>query len=617
MLSVTDPCELKPADVYRQARLVASKTSRGSDGNWYRAPEEMPWQWHLWFDGGREVHSATFSRHDGQWRQGPELPLACLTTAEGVQEHLAQCLSADHFGQKPKALGVVLHVADEFALAEIAQTFAQEAGEDFQMLRYNLVDEPREVLADRDVSDEANSWRLLPFWGGMAGQSRCVAIALSRSREAFLMKLLAAGEDLRIPVRVAVTSAPLEVLTALPLLRPDLNGGCLLAVPGVKFTSVFALSPEGELRTARSLLHRGGARVPAGFGDILWNMAVSAELVGTDAAGDGKPRILLLSPNPETLRETVQELEMYSTTRHALQLESVDPSAHPLLASVPGWHPELLLYDPASAERLRAAPLARSETFRSLWGGWAIQSFFDTAKLDARYPKLADLRLLRLSTWVMGLLSLVLVSTVVYGSYVLFTAMKHPSWTLTPAQMAEAKARHEKLLTESKQIGLTERLLQPRSRGWVALEFLLQLFPEDSGVRLENFSHTIDPEKAQPVSGKAVAAESVGLVRTWSFKGLVKAKGLELLSNFNSQRGLSALFERVAKVTGDASYQPDSSRLLTVTLTQGRNGRFDPQASPSDAARDPSLLYPFSFEATVTQTLTGKDALAMPVEKPF
>ena len=73
----------------------------------------------------------------------------------------------------------------------------------------------------------------------------------------------------------------------------------------------------------------------------------------------------------------------------------------------------------------------------------------------------------------------------------------------------------------------------------------------------------------------------------------------------------------MAKVTGDASYQPDSSRLLTVTLTQGRNGRFDPQASPSDAARDPSLLYPFNFEATVTQTLTGKDALAMPVEKPF
>ena len=64
MLSLSDPCDLKPPDVYRQAKLVASKTSRGRDRNWYRSAFELPWQWHIWFDGGRDVVSATYSRHD-------------------------------------------------------------------------------------------------------------------------------------------------------------------------------------------------------------------------------------------------------------------------------------------------------------------------------------------------------------------------------------------------------------------------------------------------------------------------------------------------------------------------------------------------------------------------
>ena len=56
---------------------------------------------------------------------------------------------------------------------------------------------------------------------------------------------------------------------------------------------------------------------------------------------------------------------------------------------------------------------------------------------------------------------------------------------------------------------------------------------------------------------------------------------------------------------------------MTVTLAQGRNTRFNPQASAEDLARDSALTFPFSFEATITQALTDKDALALPLEKPF
>ena len=190
MLSIVDPCELKAPDIYRQARTVASKTSRATDGNWYRAPDDLPCQWHLWFDGGREVCSAIYSRVDQQWQVGPAVPLVNLTTGEGVTELLGEFLSSIFFSQPPKAIGIILHIADEFGLAEVAQAADSptEQAEDFNFLRYNLIDDPREVLADREVSVEATSWRLLPFWAGTSwGQPRCVAVALSRSREAFLL----------------------------------------------------------------------------------------------------------------------------------------------------------------------------------------------------------------------------------------------------------------------------------------------------------------------------------------------------------------------------------------------------------------------------------------------
>ena len=131
----SDPCDLKPPDVYRQAKLVASEQSRGRDRNWYRNAFELPWQWHIWFDGGREVVSATYSRHDSKWRRGPELSLATLTTGDGVSELLGRLMTSEFFGQKPKAVGVVLHMADEFALAELNHSpEGTEEPETLQML---------------------------------------------------------------------------------------------------------------------------------------------------------------------------------------------------------------------------------------------------------------------------------------------------------------------------------------------------------------------------------------------------------------------------------------------------------------------------------------------------
>ncbi|HCN30091.1 MAG TPA: hypothetical protein DIT64_15400, partial [Verrucomicrobiales bacterium] len=616
------------ADIYRQARAVASKTSRGTDGDWYREPDDLAWQWHIWFDGGREVASAAFSRLDNQWRPGPALPLASLTTAENASELLGELISTSYYSQKPKSLGVILHVADEFALAEMAQTLeaAAEGGEDFKILRYNLVDEPLEMLADREVSTDTTSWRLLPFWGAGPGQTRSVAMALSRAREPFMQKLMAEGEKMRLPVRVSVTSAPLEALAALPLIQPEARGGRLVVMPYLKYTAVFALSPEGELRAARSLSHRGGSLTPAGFGDILWNMAVAAELAGADHAG--KPRLLLASSNQRAVEAAAKDLELYSLSRQELECEILDLGSLPQLAAIPGNLMELMIYDSAAIEQVRAggAPLGGTETFPALWQGWAGQNFMDLARLDTLYPTLSDLRMLRFSTWFVVLLVFTLVSTGAYGTWSLFSAMNHPSWELTESQVSMTKAKHAKLIDEQTQIQLTEQLLLPRSRGWTTLEFLLQLFPEDSGVRLENFSYSLEAARSAASSssrsskgskGKGSKNDATGLVRNWTIKGLVKPKALELLNSLNSQRGLGAFFEQVAGATDDPGFKPDPARQITVSLTQGRNSRYDSQATAADAARDPTLAFPFNFEIQISQTISEKDTLALPLEKPF
>lgn len=621
MLNVVDPGELKPSDIYRQACSVASKTSRSSDVDWYRAPEELACQWHLWFDGGQEVVSAAFSRQENRWRPGPQLQLAVLTTGEGVKELLGDFLSDKFFGTKPKSLGVILHVADEFGLSEIVDTgeSGMEGADDFNVLRYNLMDEPLEVLADREVSTESASWRLLPFWGALQGQGRCVAIALTRAREAFLKTLMTCGEELRMPIRVAVACAPVEALAGLPLARPEQAGGCLVVLPYARLTAVFAINTDGELRVARSLSHRGGSFVPAGFGDILWNMAIGAELAGGDHGG--KPKILLVSPNTRALQAAAEDLEMFSMSRQPLDCQTLDLSTLPTLADVPGHRLEFMTYDTGALDHARAAagPLIATDTFASLWQGWAHQNFMDTARLDTLYPTRNDLKLLRISRWLVGLLVAALVGTGCYGTWSLLTAMKHPSWHLTTDEVQQGKARNTLLLNEQRQIDLTGKLMLPRSRGWVTLEFLLQLFPEDSGVRVESYNYGADAARSAASSprGKAVEPEFSGLSRSWQIKGLVKPKAMELLSAINSQRGVSAFFEKMAAATGDDSYSPSAERQITVSLTQGRNPRYDPQASQADMARDPALAFPFNFEITLVQTLTEKDPLALPLVKPF
>jgi hypothetical protein len=144
----------------------------------------------------------------------------------------------------------------------------------------------------------------------------------------------------------------------------------------------------------------------------------------------------------------------------------------------------------------------------------------------------------------------------------------------------------------------------------------MRAFPEDTEVRLENFAYQMDSAQPQTVVAKGKEVPNLGYTRVWTLKGLAKESGLERLASLNGQSGLGKLFEQVVEATGDTSYTQLPSRQLKIALTLGRNPKFSNQG-PTDLAQETAVEFPYSFDATITQTVTDRDPLALPTPKPF
>src|SRR5690606_23598503 len=148
--------------IYRQAKQVLKHTSRASNADWYHEAMELDRQWHIWVDG-RQVVSSVFDRKSGQWMEGPRAILpkdngvsagtrkpmdqdAVRALNDGLNqaqldaifahfdeedlrslhESLSRLVRGKDFGGKVKSLGVVLHLADEFAIADLAPEFSMD-----------------------------------------------------------------------------------------------------------------------------------------------------------------------------------------------------------------------------------------------------------------------------------------------------------------------------------------------------------------------------------------------------------------------------------------------------------------------------------------------------------
>lgn len=607
-LSLQDPSELEPAALHRQASKVASKGSRGSDRNWYRQPHELDWQWHLFFDGGREVVSACYHRPSRHWQSGPQIALMNLTTGEGASDLIDALRSGDFFPKAPKALGIFLHVGDEFALSALRDGLLTGDSPEsaFDLLHYSLVDDPTEVLMERDASSEANSWRLLPFWGAQGNQVRAAAVVLSRSREPLLRNFISLGEALRMPVRVAVQSAPLQALAGLPAAATGcLDGGGLVLLPYLKFTAAFAINAQGNLVSCRSLIHRNIA-VPAGLGDIVVGMSLAAELTAQGSA----PRVIIAGKNSQ-IQPLLEDLKGFSARREPLNLQPIALEDCGGLSAVPERRLEWLSHDQSKEQLsgLTGESLASSRTFTSLWNELPSRgNFFNSQVLDQIYPSQQDLRLLKLGNLISLLLIAALLSLAGYGGYTYLTASTQAFWNLSKAQSQKTDAQLAALQKEKKEVETTRLMFQPRNHGWSTLEMLMRLFPEDSGIRLESVNCG-----SNSVRSNTKGSNKLGYTRTWMIRGLAMQESLDLLSRLNTSRELGQQLAAMAKSMDEPSFLADPGRQLSVNLVLGKNPRHREAAATEDFQANAAELYPYAFELQITQTLPDTDPLSLPV----
>ena len=113
-----------------------------------------------------------------------------------------------HLKKKHRSLGVILHLADEFAISELSRL--SEAPENYDELRNQLLYEPKEVLEDHSVSVEDLSFRLMPYRGEQNAPFAGVAITISRRHHELLKQFRSCGEQANFPIRTIAVIPTLQ-----------------------------------------------------------------------------------------------------------------------------------------------------------------------------------------------------------------------------------------------------------------------------------------------------------------------------------------------------------------------------------------------------------------------
>ncbi|HEY1120243.1 MAG TPA: hypothetical protein VGE67_01525 [Haloferula sp.] len=592
MVAYQHPAGLNPLQRFRQAGSVIRSTSRAENAAWYRSALELDFQLHLRADGNR-VDSRLFDRRSGQWTPGPQLSEAHATDLTLVPAFAAEIIRVAQ-AAKADAIGVVLHLADEFATSELKPELDNPGA--LTELRSTIESDPKSILDDSSVSATESSWRLIPY-PAAGSEAIATTVCLSRSWGAFLDELRKTGEEKNFPVITRAVSAPLVCLLALPELKRDELVRPLIAVlPYPRFTLLAFLNEHGDLRLLRTLQHRGQRR-PTNLRHAASTTAAALELAD--------PEVYLLSTGDITDPQMAADLQLVFP---AASIREIDWAGTPYAPALPGMGPE-----PQVSIGLATAsetPLAASHTFGVLRGdGWALQDFLQVSKDVAEvYPSRGEMKLLRAARYArFGFAALALLALAFFGLQMLDLVRK-PEFSFNSVGAQSQKQRLAHLASERARVDHWDNLLEDRSKAWATMELLSTLFPEKSGFLVKGFSHSV---RTESLPGQAKA----GFSREWKITGLARDEALEQLNILNTRDGISEVFNQVAKSTGNASFKTDlPSRSLVVNIRTLENSGYRSGPAEEAAFLDDSS-YPFSFDLTITQRFESSDQLAVVLAK--
>ncbi len=586
------PSELNRLQRFLQARAAVRTTSRASNDGWYQDALELAFQLHIRIDGG-PIRSWFHRPMDGTWEPGPELPEQAFNDAAASDTFAAALFQAAQ-ARKAAGLGVVLHVADEFAIAELGPDHEDPSA--LPALRALIATEPGRVIADSTLPPDQHAWRLFPYAGTHA-RAFATAVTLSRRWEGFLQHLRQAGEDRNFPLRTLALSAPLCLLQALPFLLEKPLEHPHIAVFHYPFFTVLAfLGADGNLALLRTLQHRGQRR-PSNLRHAASTTAAALEFAN--------PEVLVVPLADDSAKLVAASLrEVFPAPSVHLLDWSRTPFSPALGVDFP--EPPAALADTAAA----GTPLSNALTFSALRDeGWARQDFLPPAPESVeRFPNRSEMHLLRFTRVAQLGIAAVVTAAVGWMALSIINTIRRPEWSFNPAEARALQQRMAVLGVEQQRIGHWDNLLEDRSKAWCNMELMCRLFPKGSGLLLRKFAHTVKPDTA-PGQSRA------GFVKEWRLSGLAREEAIEPLTALNTQEGISQAFAKVAAATGNQAFATDlPSRTLIVNLRTVENSAF--KARPVEELTDTDeSTYPFSFDLTITQRFEASDPMALTVTK--
>ena len=543
---------------------------------------DLDFQIHIRFDG-TSIVSFLYNRPQNEWGKGTPLPEQLLLEKERATAFGEELLEKAR-AAKVGAVGVVIHVADEFATAELKQELNSPSV--LNELREQAYSTPAQILDDSSVPVDQAAWRVLPY--PAAGSDTIgTTISLSRRLDPFLNVLREISEAQNFPIITHSLSAPLVVMSKLPkLLKRDTKKPFIAILQYPWFTALGFFNEHADLRLVRTLQHRG-LRRPSNFRHALATTNASLEFVDPD---------YLVVPLGEQVDEMVAD-----DLGQSFPDSNVEIAMFPQDNTFPFWLPEpILSIEPHVVED------GQSHTFGALCEEkWFLQDFLPANKeVIELYPSKVEMKLLRFLK--LGRIALFAIAALVCIGMALsiISTMNKEEWAFNEDAATEVQQKMTALTQERVKVDHWSSMLADRSKGWVSMEAIARLFPADSGLLLKTFTNNVRPDTAP---GQA----KVGFIKEWSVTGMARDEALSYLNSLNTRDGISAKFAEIAETTGNSAFDPTPvTRTLVVNVKTQENSSFRPLPAEQVMNSDPAT-YPFSFTLTITQRFSSEDPLAV------
>lgn len=592
MATFQHPASLNALQQYRQAGAILRNTSRASNPAWYQEALELDFQLHIRADGAC-IASFFHDVKRALWLSGPAFSEEVLHDEARLQSVTSEALRIAR-SHGATSLGVILHIADEFATTELKPELDNPAA--LPDLRQAAITEPTSVLSDTSILADQASWRVLPY--PAAGSDVIgAAISLSKQYAPLAAILRETGEKENFPVICTAVSAPLVALMGLSDVVQHTPGRPFVAILQYPwFTTLAFFNEHADLRLLRTLQHRGMRR-PTNFRNALATTNASLEFLDPD---------LFLVPLGATVDHSLE-----ADLRVTFTNVRVETILFPQAEGMPPWCPE-----PTIAANFHAVSpnRATSHTFTVLREDkWALQNFLPTPReVTEIYPNRVEMRLLKtLRIARLGIAAIAALCILWFGTQAL-RVISQPEWQFDTSQAQAAKSRIAKFTAEQHKADHWNNLLEDRSKAWVTMESLARMFPENGGMLVKTYGYSAKPEASV---AKAGAQSNAGFSKEWKITGFARDEALEYLNNINTREGISAHFNEIARITGNSAYNASTgNRSIVVNVRTQENSGFKPVPLEETSNADEST-YPFTFDLTITQRFEATDPLAIIVTK--